>query len=309
MKKAAVCIATCRRNDGLSTLLQELKRQDIPNGWEVEVRVVSNDPQVDQHKFVQMVTEILPNAIIGFEHQQNIALARNATIRLGAADAFLFIDDDERPGATWLRSLLYRLTDPEIDVVIGPVIGNQNGHAPAWLEQSGAFDKLGPDHDGAISWCQTRTSSAAIRGDLLLRSGEMFNEEYGRSGGSDTELFKRLEEKGAKFVHERAAFVFEDNKPDRCCWRAILSRRYKAGVVYGRMQLQNQTAMAAKFLITRSGYGVILMIVGSVPMILGFPAIAFDGACRFVTAIGAWRGRRSSYNVVRYKPVELSTSS
>ena len=25
------------------------------------------------------------------------------------------------------------------------------------------------------------------------------------------------------------AFVYEDNEPDRCCWRAVLRRRYKAG--------------------------------------------------------------------------------
>jgi succinoglycan biosynthesis protein ExoM len=308
MKKAAVCIATCRRDEGLTTLLQELKRQEIPQGWELEVRVVSNDPQVDQRKFVRMVTEILPSAIVSFEHRQNIALARNATIRLGSADAYLFIDDDERPGATWVRSLLYRLNDPEIDAVIGPVLGNQNGRAPHWLEQSGAFDKLGPEHDGSINWCQTRTSSAAIRGDLLGRYGEMFDPEYGRSGGSDTELFKRLEEYGAKFVHERAAFVYEDNDPDRCCWRAVLRRRFKAGAVYGRMQLQGDTQAAAKYLVSRSAYGISLMLAGSIPLILGNPATTFRGACRVVSAIGAWRGRKPGYRVERYKPVDASVA-
>lgn len=309
MKKAAICIATCRRDAGLITLLQELKRQEIPEHWEIEVRVVSNDPDVDQRRFVRMVSQIIADAVVSFEHRQNIALARNASIRLGKADAFLFIDDDERPGPTWIRSLLYRMDDPQIDAVIGPVLGNQNGRAPTWLERSGAFDKLGPDHDGAIDWCETRTSSAAVRGDLLGRYGEMFDPDYGRSGGSDTELFRRLEHKGARFVHERAAYVFEDNQPDRCGWRAVLRRRYKAGAVYGRMELQGDTLGAARFLITRSCYGVTLMLAGTIPMLLGNPAMAFQGACRLVTAIGAWKGRRPNYRVERYKPVELSAAS
>lgn len=308
MKMAAVCIATCRRDEGLITLLHELKYQDVPDDWEVEIRVVSNDPMVDQRRFVRMVTGIIPDAVISFEHRQNIALARNATIRLGNADAYLFIDDDERPSSTWLRSLLYRLNDPQIDAVIGPVIGNQRGHAPKWLERSGAFDKLGPDHDGTIGWCQTRTSSAAIRGKHLGRNGELFDPEYGRSGGSDTELFRRLEAKGVKIVHERAAFVYEDNARERCNWRSVLRRRYKAGAVYGRMQLQESSSFATYYLLTRSAYGISLMLAGSVPLILGNPETTFNGACRFVTAIGAWRGRKPTYRVERYKPVEMSAA-
>jgi succinoglycan biosynthesis protein ExoM len=301
MKKAAVCIATCHRMHGLRSLLGDLLQQDVPVGWEVEIRVVCNEPDVDQRRFAQSVYSIIPDAIITFESIQNIARARNAAVQLGVADAFLFIDDDERPNPCWLRSLLMRIDNAQIDAVFGPVYGRQSGHAPLWLERAGAFNKLGPNHDGEISWTQTRTSSAAVKGELLGENADLFDPDYGVSGGSDTELFRRLSKKGARFVHERAAFVYEDNDRARCSWVAVLRRRYKAGAVYGRMQLNAKLANAIWYTLSRGLFGAGLLFMGILPLLIGKPRIAFNGACRFVTAIGAWRGKNPGYTVVRYQ--------
>ncbi|MDF1808869.1 MAG: glycosyltransferase [Phycisphaerales bacterium] len=303
MKKAAVCIATCYRTRGLRSLLEDLAQQEVPVGWKVEIRVVCNEPEVDQRRFAQSVYSIIPEAIITFESMQNIARARNAAIQLGVADAFLFIDDDERPNPCWLRSLLMRIDNTQIDAVFGPVYGRQSGHAPLWLERTGAFNKLGPDHDGEINWTQTRTSSAAVSGDLLGENADLFDPDYGVSGGSDTELFLRLSRKGARFVHERAAFVYEDNEKSRCSWISVLRRRYKAGAVYGRMKFNDKLSNAAWFTLSRGLYGAGVMIGGTLPLVLGKPQMTFNGACRFVIAVGAWRGRSSSYKIIRYKPV------
>ena len=311
MKTVAVCICTYQRDDGLVRLLNEIREQSVPDGWKVQVRVVNNDPGVDRRVFSKLVCEVMPSAIVSFETRQNIAHARNACLALGSADAYAFIDDDERPSVCWLSSLLVRLEDPSIDAVFGPVLGVQGGAAPRWLEKTGAFDKLGPDHDNDIHWNQTRTSSTLVRGSLIGIGGELFDPAFGQSGGSDTELFRRLELGGARFVHERKAFVYEENDPCRCRPRAVVRRRYQAGVVYGRMMFREQSEGALLHVLSRVGWGILELCVGSALMCVGKPAIAFRGICRAVGAVGCWRGRNPEYRVVRYlsKPIVLRASS
>lgn len=309
MKKVAICICSYQREIGLTRLLNGIDGQPTPEGWETEVRVVSNDPDVDQEKFMTCVHRVIPDAIVAFEPRQNIAHARNASIEIGKADAFAFIDDDECPCERWLYSLLVRLEDPDVDAVFGPVLGVQHGQAPRWLEKTGAFDKLGPDHDGQIDWTQTRTSSTLVRGTLLGPDAFEFNPAFGQSGGSDTELFRRIELSGARFVHERKAFVYEVNDPARCCLRAVVRRRYQAGVVYGRMVYTNKLAKPAFHVLSRLAWGVVEMGFGCLLVCIGKPGVAFRGLCRTVGAAGCWKGRNPDYIVFRYAPKHTPAST
>ncbi len=309
MKTVAVCICSYQREIGLARLLKGLKGQPTPQGWETQIRVVSNDPDVDRGRFEECVHRVLPEAIVAFEPRQNIAHARNASIALGQADAFAFIDDDECPSERWLFSLLVRLDDPAVDAVFGPVLGVQHGRAPRWLEKTGAFDKLGPDHDGEINWTQTRTSSTLVRGSLMGPDAFLFNPAYGQSGGSDTELFRRMELDGARFVHERKAFVYEENDPARCNLRAVVRRRYQAGVVYGRMMYTDKVAKPAFHVVSRVVWGVAEIGLGSVLVCVGKPEVAFRGLCRAVGAAGCWKGRNPEYTVFRYTPKHAPTST
>ena len=306
MKHAAICIATYKRQDGLIRLLEALKEQTLPHGWSSEVRVVNNDPEANHGTFTAMLLSVDPDARISFEPRRNIAHARNTALAMGRADAFVFIDDDEIPTAGWLECLLKRLHDA--DAVFGPVVGRVVQDTPGWLVRSGAFDKPGPNHDGPIDWRGTRTSSTAVRGEWIGRGTRFFDPEYGTSGGSDTEFFRRIESQGARFVHERGALVYEDSEPERCRWKAVVLRRFRAGAVYGRMEQDIGNLARWWRLVTRTG-AASARLVAALPVALAArPEHAFNALCRFAIAYGAWRGHDSSYRVTRY-PAKSPTGS
>ncbi len=279
-------------------LLRSLHEQPRPVGWHVEVRVVNNDANSDQDRFRAQVQSCLPGARVAREPRRNIAHARNAAVRLGFADAFLFIDDDEVPSHGWLRGLLRRIEDA--DAVFGPVAGRVPSGTSPWLVRSGAFDKPGPDHDGSIGWKGTRTSSAAVRGSWFQSGRKPFDPAYGLSGGSDTEFFRRIELEGARFVHERSALVYEDIDPDRCRWPAVLKRRYRAGAVYGRMERCGTEKERSARLVARCTAGVVHLLAGVPFAIAGRPERAFNAVCQIAIALGAWRGHDPDFRVTRY---------
>ena len=305
MKTAAVCIATYQRPAGLMRLLRAITAQTRPSGWDIEVRVVNNSPAKGIRAWEDAVTEACPIAVVAIESRRNIACARNTAIEMGPADAFVFIDDDEVPTDGWLDSLLRRLCDA--DAVFGPVIGCAPRSTASWLVKSGAFDKPGPDHDGQIPWTQTRTSSTAVRGEWFGRSDSWFDPDYGISGGSDVEFFRRIAARGARFVHERKAAVFEDIEPDRANWRAVLRRRYRAGAVLGRMERETSTALRHIQLVKRAAAGACIAAAGVLSALAGNPGVLFQGICKIGVGIGAWRGHNPDYRVSRY-PAKSSTN-
>ncbi|MEM1331412.1 MAG: glycosyltransferase [Planctomycetota bacterium] len=305
MKTAAICIATYRREEGLRRLLVALNEQVCPEGWSSEVRVVNNDAEADQTVFESTVHDASPGARTAVEPRRNIAHARNTAVTMGDADAFVFIDDDEIPTEGWLASLLNRLADA--DAVFGPVAGRVPEGTPRWLVRSGAFDKPGPDHDGPMDWRGSRTSSTAVRAEWIGRGTRFFDPDYGSSGGSDTEFFRRIEEQGARFVHERGGLVYEDVEADRCEWRAVLTRRFRAGAVFGRMERGKGQLYRWSRVMLRCGAACFGLVRGAPPAAIGRPEHAFNALCRLAIAIGAWKGHNAAFRVTRYPPKSQPT--
>ena len=298
MKTAAVCIATYRREEGLIRLLDALASQRVPSGWSVEIRVVNNDSDADRQAFREAIYQSHPGVRIAFETRRNIAHARNTSIDMGLADAYLFIDDDELPCAAWMSALLTRID--QADAVFGPVTGRPDPSTARWLVASGCFDKPGPAHDGEVDWRVSRTSSTAVRCEWLHDRGLRFDPDYGTSGGSDVELFRRMQTQGARFVHERRALVFEDIEADRCNWRAVLRRRYRAGGVLGKMQRDDERPRRWVRATKRVTHGALVMLAGLPLLAIGRPGTAFFGLCRCAVGIGAWRGHNPGTRVTRY---------
>lgn len=300
MKSAAICIATYRRPTGLSQLLTALASLEVPERWHVETRVVNNDPEGNPVAFRQSVhrTDILVRT--ASEPRRNIAHARNTAIAMGHADVYVFIDDDEIPSAGWLQALLQRFDQGDADAVIGPVIGRVPDTTPRWLVRTGVFDKPGPNHDGPVSWKVGRTSSTLVSAEFIGRDGLWFDPAYGTSGGSDTDFFRRAYQHGARLVHERRAFVYEDIEPDRCTWQAVLRRRYRAGVVFGRMNRASSQLGRVMGLVKRITIGGVEAVIGAAAAPLIGPGLGFRGICRCAVGLGAFRGFDVDYTVERY---------
>jgi succinoglycan biosynthesis protein ExoM len=301
MKRAAICVATYRRPDMLERLLGGLRNLMIPPCWTVEIRIVDNDEAGDDR-----VAAVIAGSDLRVrytrEPRRNIALARNAAVDMGPADAFLFIDDDEVPTVGWLTALLRRL-DAGADGVFGPVVGRLPDGSARWLARGGFFDKPGPDHDHEIDWSQTRTSSTGVAGRWFHALGYRFDPAFGRSGGEDVDLFRRLAAAGARFVQERRALVYEDVEPERCSLRFLLRRRYRAGLVRGRFDTLERLAgrypyPAVVLVARRLALGGIVSLAHAPALLAGRPEGTVRGLLRLATSLGAWNGRRLSREAV-----------
>ena len=304
MKTIAVCIATYQRPVGLDRLLTALFDQQAPPGWCTEVRVVNNDPECNYSEWAADLKQTFQGVMTKAEPRRNIACARNTGIAMAPADAFAFIDDDEVPSAGWMEALVLGLQTA--DAVFGPVVGRVPDCTPAWLMKSGAFDKLGPDDPGPIHWTQTRTSSTAIWARWIGRGDRWFAPEYGNSGGSDVEFFRRIALQGAKFVHAHRALVYEDVEPERCNWQSVLRRRYRAGAVLGRMHAHDSQFTRWAQLVKRVAAGTAIGLLGFPEFATGRPARSFHGLCKATVGVGAWRGHNRRYTVTRYHAKSLN---
>lgn len=232
----AICIATYHRPEQLAETLKSLP-QCFPEPYEGEVRVVDNDENRSAEQVVRAFAaqSRIPTHYL-VEPEQNIALARNRAIDMGEADYVVFIDDDEIASRDWLKHLIHAAQEPFADAVIGPVVGMLPSETPVWCSSGHWFDKPVPAENGPMRWTGTRTSNTLVRGRWFYRQGLRFDPSYGRSGGSDVALFKKIAIQGGQFHAASKAVVYEEVEPERASLAWLIRRFYRGGIVYGRVR-------------------------------------------------------------------------
>ena len=108
--RLAVCALTYHRPEGLRRLLDRLERLDVPDGHEMFVVIIDNDPEGSAREIVESAAAQVPwELLYEIELERGISAARNAAVRRGldaGADAIVFIDDDEWPDADWLAEFI-----------------------------------------------------------------------------------------------------------------------------------------------------------------------------------------------------------
>src|SRR5262249_24123299 len=98
----SICICTYRRATQLEQLLNMLEQQVTKGLFRFSIVVVDNDAHQSAQSIVESCAE-RSSVPIGYrvEPQQNIAVARNASVVIATGDLVAFIDDDEEPSADW----------------------------------------------------------------------------------------------------------------------------------------------------------------------------------------------------------------
>ncbi|MEM7309605.1 MAG: glycosyltransferase [Planctomycetota bacterium] len=291
-RELAICLATYRRPLMLSRLLGSLERAVIPEGTRVHLRIVDNDAKGSAREVVERLRwegEGRGELVYDIEPEQNIALTRNRAVERGPADLVLFVDDDEVVPEDWLRAHLRVLDDSGADAVFGPVDGRLPAGAPLWLYDEAMFNKeTGPDGT-RLDWRDTRTSNTLVRGRWFYGAGYRFDPSFGRSGSSDTDLFKRMEEAGASYVSADSARVWEDVEPERANLRWLLKRYYRNGLTFHR--LQGRGSSKAKEL-ARFAARAARMLVGiaahAPAFVLGRPGRLYRTLCSGALAWGGF---------------------
>jgi succinoglycan biosynthesis protein ExoM len=101
--RITVAVLTYQRPDGIARIVPQLLEQAESITPRAQVLVIDNDPMACARPLV----EAREGVRYVHEPQPGIAAARNrALAETSAADAVVFVDDDEEPGPDWLSELV-----------------------------------------------------------------------------------------------------------------------------------------------------------------------------------------------------------
>jgi GT2 family glycosyltransferase len=225
--RATVCIATCNRTALLLSLLESLRRCDVPKDVDLGVVVVDNapEPTVDAGSAERAWGSPLK---VVHEARRGIPYARNRSVREApASDLFVFVDDDEVVDEAWLLAHLSALQRFSADVTTGPVIPDLPADAPTWARTSRVFERR--RHGTGTERPTAATNNTVVRAEIFDSVRPWFDERLQFSGGSDTEFFTRVHEAGYRIIWVDDAIVSETVLSNRLNIGWVVRRNYRVG--------------------------------------------------------------------------------
>lgn len=231
----SVCLCTYKRPKMLRRCLESLLTQTL---LPIEIIVTDNDKNQTGASVVSEFTTDAENKGVSLlyivETEQNIALARNTCLQPANGKWVAFLDDDEFACEDWLQLLLETALKNSATGVWGPVKPVIPENFPQWMRHSDIFERPDLEDNSDITGQGLRTSNALVLYEsLLLRTGP-FDKALGKTGGSDSDLFYFLAEKGGVFFWSKKAFVSEDLEDKRASLKWHLVRSYRGGWGFSR---------------------------------------------------------------------------
>lgn len=261
MNHISVCVCTYKRPIFLARLLRELQNQITENLFTYSIVVVDNDRAQSAKSIVETVKKKSTIVIDYYnEPEQNIALARNKAVENAKGNYISFIDDDEFPVNNWLLILYKMCKEYEADGVLGPVKPHFEKEPPQWIIKGKLFERPSQITGTELNWRDTRTGNVLLRRDIFNCNEIMFDPEYG-AGGEDKDLFRRMIEKGYRFIWCNEAPVFETVPPERWGRSFFIKRYFQIGGLTGvkvRKQHLWAYSLAAKATIAFILYAALL---------------------------------------------------
>ncbi len=232
----SLCVATYRRPDRLSAVLDDLVRQQF---LPAELIVVDNDAGGSARAAVERRRELGAPFPIHYDIQpvKNIALTRNRTIELATHEWLAFIDDDERAPTAWLQQLVAAATAFGADGVLGPVEPVVPPDAPGWIHRGGFYEWPRMMTGTAVPPNRLRFGNVLLRGTFLRGTAAPFDPAYGLTGGEDGDMLGRLVQKGMRIVWCDEAIVHEPVEASRLTLRWLLLRGLRGGQDFARHTL------------------------------------------------------------------------
>ena len=256
----SVCICTFKRVELLKQLLERLDNQRTDGLFTYSVVVADNDSLRSAEQVVATFssTTHLPVTYC-VEPQQNIALARNKALEHAKGDFIAFIDDDEFPAEDWLCTLFKAYMMYGVEGVLGPVKPHFESAPPPWVEKGKFFERPIYSSGYEMDWTQARSGNVLFRKDILCPGNPAFQSEFD-TAGEDVDFFRRMMERGHKFVWCNEAVVYEVVPSSRCKRSYLLRRALLRGSNFPKHPT-HRFANAAKSLIAVPCYAVALPIL------------------------------------------------
>ena len=229
LQEISVCICTLKRGELLRRLLAALERQQTDGLFTYSVVVADND---SARSAEAMVASFRANSRVGVtycvEPQKNIAMARNKAIENASGDFIAFIDDDEFPVEEWLLNLFKTFETSKADGVLGPVRPHFDSEPPAWVIRGKFFER--PEHTTGfqVGWEECRTGNVLFRKSIIDKGAPPFRTHFD-TAGEDVDFFRRMIDKGCRFVWCNEAVAYETVPPDRYTRKYLLRRALLRG--------------------------------------------------------------------------------
>jgi succinoglycan biosynthesis protein ExoM len=235
----SVCIATFRRTDRLSAVLDDLVRQSLPPD---QVVVVDNDADGSARAVIDRFRANGAPFRLDYEIQpaRNIAMTRNRSVALATSDWLAFIDDDERAPAQWLQNLMQAAVEYAADGVLSPVEPQLPEDAPAWIRRGRFYDFPHQPSGAVVPLNRMRFGNVLLRGTVIRAEPGPFDIRYGLMTGEDGDLLVRLAHNGAHIVWSEAAPVYEPVEAKRLSLRWLIMRALSGGQEFARQTLNGR---------------------------------------------------------------------
>jgi len=286
--RVAVCVITYQRPEGLRRLLEGLAGLTFHKTGSPDLRiaVVDNDAAGSARALCGKFAWGFPWPLTyRVEPRRGIPFARNASVAAaGDADFLVFVDDDEVPEPGWMEELLRVQRATGADVVAGPALPYFDGAVPDWVVRSKFFERARFATGAAVAPAFVATNNVLVRRGVLeeiAQGGQVFDERYAMSGGSDTNLFMRVHRAGHRMVWADGA-VARDRIPAsraRASW--ILQRAYRFGNTLALCERDLDPSARTRFVRIVKGCGHVVQGLLFLPLaVLGRHALV--GALRRV---------------------------
>jgi succinoglycan biosynthesis protein ExoM len=224
-----ICICTCGRPRLLERLLRDIARQDARGEFTFSVVVADNDPTQSARAIAESCARECPLAVTYVvEPERNIALVRNTAVANATGDFLVFIDDDEFPVPDWLLNLFRTCEARQVAGVLAPVMPHFEQTPPRWIIKGGFYDRPTHPTGFVMPWQECRTGNVLLRRNIFDPAEPPFRREFG-TGGEDQDFFRRMIDKGHRFVWCDEAIAFEVVPPSRWSRRFMVSRALLRG--------------------------------------------------------------------------------
>lgn len=289
-----IAVLTYRRPEELAGLLPELAVQAesaIPRS--VEIVVVDNDPEASARDVVEAFAGVryVHEPAPGIAHGRNRAL-----VEAGDAKLLVFIDDDERPSAGWLASLLSMYDRTGAAGVTGPVYPDYEGVPDPWLVSAGIF--IRKEHPDGTEMPAAGTGNLLLDLKQVHELGLRFDERFGLTGGSDTLFTRQLVKAGRRIVYAAGASIVDKVPAARMSRQWGRQRYFRVGNTWSRTSIELTGGPVERVLtrirlavlgLARTGYGVARAGVGLLTGNLGHRARGERAIARGLGMVtGAW---------------------
>jgi succinoglycan biosynthesis protein ExoM len=236
--RVAICIATCGRTKGLRELLagidrQEFSKEPVPD---VRVIVVENGTPAGAREVCAATRPSWGWQLqYAAEPRLGIPQARNRALRMASIwpDFVAFIDDDEVPEPCWLDELLHVQRMYGADVVDGALRRRFEEPVPDWIVRGRFFEPT--ERRTGTPRRSATTGNTLVRRSVFAAVGE-FDERFALTGGSDTQFFQRVSQRGHSIIWASEAIVYEHVPRGRATVNWYLRRAFRIGNTWSLCQ-------------------------------------------------------------------------